>query len=652
MGIRLVPLFENGFGQFGKNYYIASSEQFELFPKTGPNHFTSIEVLIDMGLKKKFLNKKFLKATNIKRFDELTIRDFLNEELNNDPELDWDPNSHVIPNQKWLNKIWGYILNDSLGLYESFPLLEIYNPSNPNQHKLVSLKYAKSKSLLVYSNNTKDIYIVRILTNLGIRFTKHHYTKKLEKYILNLEPYNILSIIQKYQCKEKLVNNNEAKEILCQYFFKNLILHNENKITMLEDYMPMEEIEYNMAIVEHLPYNNENLDEIKNYIEDLKIIPNKTFELYRARDLFDQNVELFKSIYEDSNRFLLINLHNSQIFKKILNEIGFKGYITPEIFVECAKDIQTNFEVYQNDSSKLEKILKSADMVSLDIYEELLKRLDNNPDKFTFGFPKDDPLFLNSINPFDSKSWVIASDLVLNIQNDINTIKKAVDPYLRKYEKLLIFAGAVSFEFPHWKPKSTENEFMSINSQQLSKSTIEFLSQGNQTPFNNVLFYVGHEKQEIYANSSIFVCVVPYFRNFFLNMSAKFEQTYDNIEPNSFKVLLKWLYGENFSKAIKNVRNNELTQVFGDLLLLSDKFELELLKELIEDNLVNYINENLNFNTFKIIKNLADELDLQDLRNYCDWFKKPMNTFSTIIDYEHVVEIATWIDEKTDIYEG
>ncbi|CAG8842622.1 37349_t:CDS:2, partial [Gigaspora margarita] len=542
MGIRLVPLFENGFGQFGKNYYITSSEQFELFPKSGPNHL--------------FLLK-------------------------------------LIPNQKWLNKIWGYILNDSLELYESFPLLEIYNPSNPNQHKL-------------------DIDIVRILTNLGIRFTKHHYTKKLEKYILNLEPYNILSIIQKYQCKEKLVNNNEAKESLCQYFCKNLILHNENKITMLEqlphneydvqmeDYMPMEEIEYNMAIVEYLPYSeydisilkqlhiwpthniesedivcksildsntylvptpfkfpplnkrrayyynlkypnmqklleflnakkrskfnyikdvisditsipqqmqneylqflidifsdNENLDEIKNYIEDLKIIPNKTFELYRARDLFDQNVELFL-------------------------KIGFKSYIIPGIFVECAKDIQTNFELYQNDSSKLEKIPKSADMAvnyfyknqsklkfskdkldklseikfiptskkflksyphsyeggelqsfenlchskykslawtqlsifyddpnpdvlinysSLvsksdkwreidnngeklfktikDIYEELLKRLDNNPDEFTFYFPKDDPLFLNSINLFDSKSWVIASDLVLNIQ--------------------------------------------------------------------------------------------------------------------------------------------------------------------------------------------------------------------------------------------
>ncbi|RIB26446.1 hypothetical protein C2G38_2267605 [Gigaspora rosea] len=805
MGITLVPLFGNGFGQFGKTYYIAPFEQFELFPKTGANHFISIDDLIDKGLKEKFLNKKFLEATNIKSFSELTIRDFLIEELNNDPELDWDPNSHVIPNQMWLNKIWGYILNNSLKFYESFPLLEIYNPSNPNQHKLVSLKNATSKPLLVYSNNINNIDIVRILANLGIRFTNHQYNKELENYILNLEPYNILSIIQKYQCEENLLDNNEAKEILCKYFCENLILHNEDNMDEdnIEEHLPHNEDEISILKELHIwpthtiesenivyksisdsntylvptpfkfpPLNkrrayyynikypnmllesldakkqsklnyikdvisditsipeqmqneylqflidifsdNENLDEIKNYIKDLKIIPNKTFGLDRARDLFDLDIELFKSIYEDSNRVLLIDLQNNQKFKEILNEFGFKNYITPEIFIECAKDIQTNFEQYQNDSSKLEKILKSADMAinyfyknqseqkfskdmldklskikfiptskkflesylhsyeggeiqsfenlchsehkslawtqlsifnddpnpevldnysSLglptttktichlkiiqqtvsesdkwkeidnngeklfkaikDIYEELLKRLDNNPDEFTFCFPKDDPLFLNSIDPFDSKSWQ----------------KKTVDPYLLKYEKLLIFAGAILF--PHWKPKSTDTNIFMSNSQQLSKSFIEFLSQGNQIPFNNVLFYIGHEKQEIYANSSILVCVVPCFRKIFSNQNTKFEQSYEDIEPNSFKVLLKWLYGENFSQAIKIVGNNELAQVFGDLLLLSDKFELELLKDLIEDNLVNYINENLSFNTFKVVKYLADKHKLQ-----------------------------------------
>ncbi|CAG8578635.1 2163_t:CDS:2 [Gigaspora margarita] len=812
-GIPLVPLFENKFGTFSKcmNYCIASSEQFKLFPNAGPDHFISVEILKREGLYKIFTDDKFLTSTNIKVFGEPSIRDFLIKELNEVFELDWEPNSSLFPNQEWLNKIWGYILNSSLKPYQSFPLLEVYNPYN--QCKLISLTNAKHKPLLAYSNCAEDI--IEALTNIGIRFTTHQCNKKLKEHIFTLELENILSIIEKYQCQDKLSNNDKTKKILCQYFCQNLsLIHNgadilkklpiwsthtvkaENIIykSILDDnaylipkpftFYPLRECKtyyynttypFNMReLLESLsakkrnklqyikdiifsgisiPQNmqdnysqflidifsdDDSIDEIKNYIKGLKAIPNKVFKLCYAKELFDEDNPLFKCVYEDSNLFLPSILQNNQKFKEVLKEIGFNCDVTPEIFIKCAEEIQVNFK-RESDSNKRKKIKNSANTtvcyfyknqldlnfseaewnklskikfvptskkvlkvqyiyscnnnneklqsfenlclskyknlawtqlsffkkepdkevlknycslglptiktiikhlkaiqeevskpdgwkqkdingyllfeVIKDIYKKLNSRCTENMKEFSSCFPKDVPLFLNSTNPFDSKSWVLASHLDRNIEKDFSPERRSVTEYLRKYEKLLTLVGVSLVEISDWfKPKPTI-----YSSQKLSNSIIEFLKAGKKTKFNNVLFRV--KNKEFYANSSILVCVAPYFQEiFFEQEEIRYELTYEDIEPNSFNILLNWLYGESFSQAIHCNGNtkyyDEFFQICKDLLLASEKFKLNSLKDLIEYELAEYVKTNLVYDILIKVKELAEEYNFNDLFEY------------------------------------
>ncbi|CAG8534630.1 14310_t:CDS:2, partial [Racocetra fulgida] len=821
-GIALVPLFKDRFATFlrSMNYCIASLEQFELFPNAGPDHFISAEILKRKKLYEKFTDKKFLTATNIKIFSELSIRDFLIKELDKVFELDWEPNSSSFPNKEWLNEIWKYILNSSLEPFKSFPLLEVYNPNS--QHKLISLANAKHKPLLAYSDSTKDIRIIEALANIGIRFTTRQCNEKLKEYILTLEPENILSMIEKYQCHDKLSNDNEAKEILSQYFCQNLsLIHNvANKLkelpiwptytvnagniiykSILDDnayliptrpssskpftfYPPKEccTCYYNTTnrpnmreLLESLSAKKQNkllyikdvivsdisipqnmqdgysqflidifsdddsINEIKNYIKGLKAIPNKVFKLCYAEDLFDEDNPLFKCVYEDSNLFLPSILQNNQKLKEELRKIGFNRDVTPEIFIKCAEEIQVNFKrendlnkkkkiknsanttvcyFYENQSelnfseanwnklSKIkfvptskkvlkvqykysrnynseklqsfenlclskyknlawtqlsffknepdEEVLKNYHSLGLptiktiinhlktiqeevsksdewkqkdingcllfeiikDIYKELNSRCTENTKEMYTCFPKDVPLFLNSTNPFDSPSWVIASHLDINIKKDYSPKRRSVTEYLRKYEKLLTLVGVNLVEISDWfKPKPTV-----YSSQQLSKSIIKFLEEGKKTKFNNVLFKVKEEK--FYANSSILVCVAPYFEEiFFEQEEIIYKLTYDDIEPNSFNILLNWLYGKPFSQAIhcngKAKYNDGFFQICKDLLLASEKFKLKSLKDLIEYELAGYVKTNLVYGILIKVKELAEKYNFNDLFEYC-----------------------------------
>ncbi|CAG8819231.1 21176_t:CDS:1, partial [Dentiscutata erythropus] len=224
--IPLVPLFNNKFGKFDKSktYYIASKEQFKLFPNAGPRYFIPIELLKSQKLLPNFTDEDFRKATNIKEFGEPTINSLLNQEINIALERDWNSSGIQIPNQQWLNEIWKRIIDSALEPYSPFPLLEVYDPNNQRKPQLISLKNAESKPL-IYHNSSTNSDIIKTLANLGIRFTKHQPDKKLSKYIYELGPSNVLSVIKKYQCVEKkLFTNKKDREVLCQYFCNDMSL--------------------------------------------------------------------------------------------------------------------------------------------------------------------------------------------------------------------------------------------------------------------------------------------------------------------------------------------------------------------------------------------------------------------------------------------
>ncbi|CAG8786869.1 15763_t:CDS:1, partial [Cetraspora pellucida] len=158
------------------------------------------------------------------------------------------------------------------------------------------------------------------------------------------------------------------------------------------------------------------------------------------------------------------------------------------------------------------------------IYEILETLCDEGNDELKSFFPNDLPLFLNGTNPLDSESWIIASHLDLNIKKDFKPERRATIEYLKKYNKLLILAGAEAKELPKNK---IYGDYEENNSQYIIKSMIDSLCIGENTiRSNNVLFYI--KDQKFYADSSILGYVAPYFKRI-----ERFSFTFNDIEPDS-----------------------------------------------------------------------------------------------------------------------
>ncbi|RIB25735.1 hypothetical protein C2G38_2273952 [Gigaspora rosea] len=152
---------------------------------------------------------------------------------------------------------------------------------------------------------------------------------------------------------------------------------------------------------------------------------------------------------------------------------------------------------------------------------------------------------------------------------------------------------------------------------------LKVLNAGNETLYNNVSFNI--KGQEIYANSLILICAAPYFEEIFVESSTNFNQTYNDIEPDSFRVFLRWLYGESLSQAMQNYEKEENRDIFfqicKDLLLASSKFNISTIKELIEYKLVTYIHDDLVYDNLEKVIELANEYELDDLFKYCEGLK-------------------------------
>ncbi|CAG8604470.1 30224_t:CDS:2, partial [Racocetra persica] len=222
--IHMVPLFNHKFGKFqnGKIYYISTKEQYKLFPTAGPNHFIPIELLKSRKLISIFSDEDFRKGTNIKDFGEPTVNHLLHQELHIESERDWEPYGSSIPNKRWLDEIWKCIGDKPYKPYTSFPLLDVYDPNNPNKHQLVSIKNILTKPLITHSDYSSPSEIIHTLANIGIRFTKR-YAGFHQLPIHSLSAYWVLYAIKQYQCIEKnRFTNKKDREVLCQYLCRNI----------------------------------------------------------------------------------------------------------------------------------------------------------------------------------------------------------------------------------------------------------------------------------------------------------------------------------------------------------------------------------------------------------------------------------------------
>ncbi|CAG8775507.1 4809_t:CDS:1, partial [Dentiscutata erythropus] len=280
---------------------------------------------------------------------------------------------------------------------------------------------------------------------------------------------------------------------------------------------------------------------------------------------------------------------------------------------------------------------------------QIYKKLESYSEEQKSSFPrglKRLPIFLNGTDPFDSQSWVPATYLDLSLEKDFNLRRRAVVEHLTEYQNLLKLAGVNSPNIPVWhKPEPKEE-----NSSKLSKSMIESLNDGNKPPFNNVLFNINGEK--IFANSSILICAAPYFKEiFFEPLTHSYNREYEDIEPDSFRILLRWLYGEPLSQAIQNngkKYDDGNFQIYQDFLIASKKFNIESIKELIEYKLVTYVNEDLIDDNLEKVKELAEEYGLEDLLKFCEKIEKIMNDDDEETDKESLEDISEISNSTTN----
>ncbi|CAG8475363.1 10295_t:CDS:2 [Dentiscutata erythropus] len=514
-----------------------------------------------------------------------------------------------------------------------------------------------------------------------------------------------------------------------------LSYYKETFVRDMMEILPQQQNSYSELLIEMLS-DSENLNVIKQYIKNLKIFPNENYQLYVARDLYDQDHPLLQVVYKNSNRFLPKCIQSNQHCLNVLEELGFVRKVTPAIFIKCVKHINKLFNdrinnmddpkylgrtairyLYNNHSTlkfsedewkelseikfvpiskkflkypysysinnkmeelesfenlclskyknfawtqlaffeiePTEEVIKNYEKLGqptvsniinhlrtiqstlsksedweqkgdelFDIIQQIYEKLDSlcveSDDDLASYFNSDDPpLFLNGTDPFDSEIWTPASHLDITIKKDFKPTRKATEEYLKKYNNLLILAGAK-------KSKLLENErfkgFEEKNTQNLIKSMIDSLCIGENTnELNDVSFNING--QNFYANSMILGCAAPCFKRIR-------RYNCDDVEPDSFHILLLWLYGESLSQAINNIGREEydddFIQICKDLLKLAIVFELESLKRLIGHKLSAYLNINLNEEILKEVKSLAknDEYNLNDLLDYCDMLEK------------------------------
>ena len=133
----------------------------------------------------------------------------------------------------------------------------------------------------------------------------------------------------------------------------------------------------------------------------------------------------------------------------------------------------------------------------------------------------DIPLFLNVVDPLTSEwigNWQPASNLVLNLTEDIGMLK-AVRPFLREYEALLLSAGCNSLNPLNRTKREPSAEILGV-AVDLAKQFSEMRREGRLTdlffePTIQTADDESSDSQELAAHKVFLAATLPYFRDKF-----------------------------------------------------------------------------------------------------------------------------------------
>ncbi|CAG8572117.1 5154_t:CDS:2 [Funneliformis caledonium] len=236
-----------------------------------------------------------------------------------------------------------------------------------------------------------------------------------------------------------------------------------------------------------------------------------------------------------------------------------------------------------------------------------------------------DTLFLNFTidqNPFNRDNWVAAKDLILNREPGED---QYVNPMLARFPNMLKSAGVREIRPPNYVIRVKHHDQSSIN----RNRAFEFLLD-QRSPLNDFTFIVNGEKIKasrfMLASSSRAL-----HRELTANPNNSISiPTIQNIQPNSMRILLRYLYGQDIDDAIQRrdsinvwnrrtgyeIYNNSNLPLYKDLLKLAEWFQLDHLKSLMEFRLSRFVQ----MSNVRDMTNFAETLNAEQLKQYCYHF--------------------------------
>ncbi|GBC07111.1 hypothetical protein RclHR1_07260002 [Rhizophagus clarus] len=293
---------------------------------------------------------------------------------------------------------------------------------------------------------------------------------------------------------------------------------------------------------------------------------------------------------------------------------------------------------------------KNTKMIELlrTVLFQIYKHLNEVPYKELKSYLKiklkvDPKIFLNGEDPFNPYNWVSGKQLILNIDEDINSGNRAVCAHLTKYKRLLRICGAEEMKSPcvniqipdeySQRDKIAESfaRFLDEKSNLVNKRLQQGHERSGIQNFHDIFFNVHGET--IGSNRYVLAASANYFEKMFTagtmesNPSKPVYVNIDDIKPESFRIMLKWLYGRRLDDALSEIKIPQTTdeisfylEIYIDLLNACEKYDLQELKRLIEHKIVK--SDLIRAQNVLEVKKWAEKYNAMQLFSYCKDYKK------------------------------
>ncbi|CAG8783639.1 28917_t:CDS:2, partial [Racocetra persica] len=170
--------------------------------------------------------------------------------------------------------------------------------------------------------------------------------------------------------------------------------------------------------------------------------------------------------------------------------------------------------------------------------------------------------------------------------------------------------------------------------EELIKELLNSFEMQNDTKHHDVVFCIYNDDriEKVYASRYVLSASSNYFRAIFCGQMIESAESQivtveiNDIQPDTFRVLIRWLYGQSFEDATSNMFETSEDQSSDfearcltfliDLLKASDIYQVDPLKDIIEEKIItkSYVNVNNVVETLK----WAQECSAPQLMDYCE----------------------------------